>query len=511
MKNSNSRTANSLKNTIFGISSQVLIVLMNFVVRTVFIHYLSIEYLGVNGLFTNILTLLSLAELGFGSAMIYSMYKPVANDDHRKIAALMNLYKKVYISMGFAIAGMGLILLPFLDNIIKKSPNVEHLTFIYLLFLLNTVVSYFFAYNRSIITAHQKEFILSNFKLYINILRAVLQILILVITQDFIFYLCVQILCTLLENVLITIKANRLYPYLNKFKNERLESSEKKTIWINVKALVIYKLGSTVMDGMDNIIIAAYIGFATVGMLSNYTLILGSLAIVISQFTNAITASVGNFVAKESGERQEFLLKVITFANFIIYGFSFICLVSLLNPFIDLWIGNEYNLDMKIVFIIALNWYILGMMNSIWTFRSTMGLFIHGRYRPAVSAVINLCLSLYLVNYLGLLGVLVATTITRVITNVWFDPLIVYKHGLNKSVFSYYIIWVKYLIIAVLSIFMIQYIFIFIPEINLISFLLKILICFVVIGCTFISLFFKTVEFGYLVTSVKSIIKKKYN
>lgn len=506
MKNPNSRTANSLKNTIFGVTSQVLIVLLNFGVRTVFIHYLSIEYLGVNGLFTNILTLLSLAELGFGSAMIYSMYKPVANDDQRKIAALMNLYKKVYIFIGLAVAILGLMLLPFLDNIIKEPPDVEHLTFIYLLFLLNTVVSYFFAYNRSIITAHQKEFIISKFKLYINILRAILQILILVITQDFIYYLYVQILCTLIENVLITLKAKRLYPYLKKYKKERLETSEKQTIWNNVKALVIYKLGSTVMDGMDNIIIAAYIGVAAVGKLSNYTLIMGSLAMVVVQFTNAITASVGNFIAKESGERQEFLLKVITFANFIIYGFSFISLVSLLNPFIELWIGKEYLLDMDIVFISALNWYIFGMMNSIWTFRSTMGLFVYGKYRPLVSAVINLFLSIYLVNYLGLFGILVATTITRLITNVWFDPFIVYKHGLRKSVFTYYFIWLKYLSIVIASIAIIQYIFSFINDVTICSFILKILICIIIITIIFISLLFRTEEFKYL----KELLKRIY-
>ncbi|QBP42007.1 sugar translocase [Paenisporosarcina antarctica] len=437
------------------------------------------------------------------------MYKPVANNEHRKIAALMNLYKKVYIIIGFVVIALGLILLPLLNNIYKEQPNVENFTLIYLLFLLNTAVSYFFAYNRSIITAHQKEFILSKFKLYINILRAILQILILLITQDFIFYLSIQILCTLLENVIITIKANRLYPYLKKYKKERLESSEKKNIWTNVKALVIYKLGSTVMHGMDNIIIAAYIGIATVGKLSNYTLILGSIEIVVSQFINAITASVGNFVAKESVERKEFLLKVITFSNFIIYGFSFVCLVSLLNPFIELWIGNDYILEMEIVFIIALNWYIFGMMNSIWTFRSTMGLFVHGKYRPAVSAVINLSLSLYLVDDFGLFGVLVATTITRVITNVWFDPMIVYKYGLKKNVLTYYIVWLKYLMVALANIMVIQYIFKFIEETTILSFLLMVFICISVTGVIFSGLFFKTREFKYLVIIAKGLIKNR--
>ncbi|WP_017380778.1 lipopolysaccharide biosynthesis protein [Paenisporosarcina sp. TG-14] len=511
MENKNSRTANSLRNTVFGMISQVLIVLLNFGVRTVFIHYLSIEYLGVNGLFTNILTLLSLAELGFGSAMIYSMYKPVAEENKRKIAALMNLYKKVYIFIGLTVAGLGLLLVPFLDNMIKETPNVDKLTFIYLLFLLNTVVSYFFAYSRSIITAHQKEYIVSKVKLYTNIFRAVLQIVILVLTQDFILYLGIQIVSTLLENIVISIKAKHLYPYLKKYKKERLDASDKKNIWTNVKALVIYKLGSTVMDGMDNIIIAAYIGVAAVGKLSNYTLILGSVAMVVLQFTNAITASVGNFIVKENGERQEFLLKTITFANFIIYGFSFICLVSLLNPFIELWIGKEYILGMDIVFIVSLNWYIFGMMNSIWTFRSTMGLFVHGKYRPAVSAVINLILSIYLVRFWGLFGVLVATSITRIITNVWFDPLIVYKHGLKKGVISYYFLWVKYLLVAMLNIVLIQYLFSFIHEVTILSFLFMILICISVISVIFIAVFIKTVEYIYLATSIKNLILQKFN
>ena len=251
----------------------------------------------------------------------------------------------------------------------------------------------------------------------------------------------IQIICTFAENYLVSRKADKLYPYLKEYKKEKLEKSEIKTIFNNVKALMIYKLGSTILDGTDNIIISAFLGVAWVGKLSNYTLILGALSMVTYQFTNAVTASVGNFIVKESKERQEFLLKTITFANFLIYGFSFVCLVTLMNPFIELWIGKEYLLDMQTVFIISLNWYIFGMMNSIWTFRSTMGLFVHGQYRPAISAIINVVISLMLVEQMGLLGVLLGTTITRFVTNVWYDPLIVYKHGLQKSVKNYYFNW----------------------------------------------------------------------
>jgi O-antigen/teichoic acid export membrane protein len=506
--NTSSRTINSFRNTLIGITAQIINIILSFITRTVFIKYLSIEYLGVNGLFTNILTVLSLAELGFGTAMIYSLYKPLAQNDYKSITALMNFYSKVYKIIGFAIGILGLALIPALDIIIKDQLNIEHLSLIYVLFLANSITSYFFAYKRSIIITDQRDYILSQYKLYFSIIKALLQILVIVLTKSFIIYLLVQIFSVFAENFFVSLKADKLYPYLKTNKQVKLEKTEKKSIWNNVKALMIYKLGSTVLDGTDNIIISAFLGVIWVGKLSNYTLIVGSLSMIVLQFTNAIAASVGNFIVKESEERQESLLKTITFANFIICGFSFVCLYILINPFIYLWIGSDYLLSQETVFIISFNWYIFGMMNSIWTFRATMGLFVYGKYRPAISAIINVIVSILLAKPMGLFGVLLGTTITRFTTNVWYDPLVVYKYGLQKSVKSYYYIWLKYLAVVLVDIALISYISGYLPVSTITTFVIQMIICVVFTPITFLMIFGRTEEFKYLYKMAKMVATK---
>lgn len=453
--NKRGRVENSIKNSIFGVVVQGTNVLLGLLVRTFFIRCLSQEYLGVNGLFSNILTMLSLAEMGIGTAIIYNMYKPVADGDEIQIARLMNFYRHAYSIIGFVVALCGLCVTPFLGDIIKDQPNIPNINIIYLLFLSNTVLSYFFAYKRSIFSADQRERVLHFFRLVFYILRSILQIIILVLYQDFIAYLVVQILCTFLENISVSIFADREYTFLKKYKKFRLEKKDTKKMIEDIKALFIYKIGSTVLDGTDNIIISAFDGVVSVGLLSNYSLVTSSVQLLLSQVTASLTGSVGNYVAQESKEKHELLLNRLTFFNFVIYGGSFVVLMTCLTPFVEVWAGSNYVLDFFVVFVHCLNMYIYGMMNSIWTFRSTMGLFVYGKWRPLISAVINIVVSILLAYKFGLLGVLLGTTITRLTTNVWYDPYIVYKHGIKKSVARYYLQWVKYLVICcVLTVFL---------------------------------------------------------
>lgn len=507
--NKSSRTLNSVRNTLMGITNQIIVLLLSFVTRTVFIHYLGIEYLGVNGLFINILNILSLAELGIGSAIIYSMYKPLADKDTKTISALMNFYAKVYMFIGLFIGLIGLSLIPFLDLIIGNQTIDENLVIIYLLFLFNTIVSYFFIYKRSIIEADQKQYIISKFQLYFNIIKYLFQIIVIIYTQNFIFYLIVQTLTTFCENLFISKKADKMYPFLRKYKKERLNIEEKKSIWKNIKALMIYKVSGTLLDGTDNIIISVYVGIVWVGKLSNYTLLLGALSSFAGQFTQGIIASVGNFIAKESKEKQEFLLRVITLGHFFIFGFSFIFLYLFLNPFIELWIGDEYVLNNETVFVLSFNWYIMGMLSSMWIFRSTMGLFVYGKYRPLITAVINIIASIYLAKFMGITGVLLGTTIARVTTNVWFDPLIIYRYGLEKSVKNYYYTGLKYLLVVLINMGVLSFLLQNISGENYIIFIVKILISIIVVTFSFWVIFSRTEEFKYLVKTIKEILIKR--
>ena len=449
--NEKSRTSNVLLNSVVGVLVQVGKILMSFLVRIIFIQYLSKEYLGISGLFSNILTILSLAELGVGGAIEYSLYKPVAERDYRTIAALIALYRKTYLVIGCVICGVGLLLIPLLPLLIRDADAIRDVPLIYTLYLLNTFISYFSAHKRSIFVADQRERVLSRYKLFFVFLMSAGQCAILVLTHNFLLYLTVQLLCTIGENLYVSIRADREYPFLKEHRDARLPASEIRPIVQNVKSLMIYKVGSTALDGSDNIILSAFEGLDWLGKLSNYTLIVSSINTLMVQLMTTLCASVGNYIARESSEQHEGLLRKTSMYAFCLFGASSVCLVCLSSPFIRLVFGEDYVLSAEAVLVLVLNYYIYGMMNPVWTFRNTMGLFAHGKYRPLVSAVINIVVSIVLAKLIGPVGVLLGTTITRISTNLWYDPYIVYKHGLRTSPLPFYGLWIKYLAITAAS------------------------------------------------------------
>ena len=311
-----SRTKNTIRNVKTGAIVQMINKIMAFVVRTVFIKMLNTEYLGVNGLFTNVLTILSFAELGIGTAIIFNMYKPVAENDKEKIKSLMKLYKKSYNMIGIIVFILGLCVIPFMNIIIKDVPNIkENLIVIYLLFLFNTASSYFFTYKKSIIYAHQKQCIIDNIDSIFYLTKSILEIIFLMLTKNFIVYLIIQILGTFIENIIIAIKADKMYPYLKEKDVKQLSKSESKNIFENVKSLVIYKFGGVIMNGTDNILISSLVNVSTVGLSSNYTLIINSIKAIIVSALNGVTASVGNLNAVGKPKQKEKVFYQITFVN----------------------------------------------------------------------------------------------------------------------------------------------------------------------------------------------------
>lgn len=452
--NDESRLVNSLRNTMFSIIGQGASILLSFAVRFVFIRCLQTEYLGLNGLFTSVLSILSLAELGVGTAIVYSMYKPIAERDEEKISILMRLYSKVYAVIGTVVAVLGVLISPFLGSLIKDMPDLPGLQGIYFIFLFDTVASYFLGYKRSLITADQRESVLSVNHLLFMAVKGVAQIASLLLLKNFHIYLFIQVACTVGENIRVAFLVNKLYPFLKKHrKAPRLPAEEKKTIVENVKALFIYKAATVLLGGIDNLIISSQIGVICVAMYSNYTLVVNSLFNVINMVTTSITASIGNFVATETKDSQKGLFEKVVFVVFLLFGFAAVCLCALLNPFVELYCGKELLLSNNAVVIIVVNFFIVGMMSPIWTFRSTMGLFIYGRWRPVISAVLNFVLSMLFAQWWGIEGVLIATAVSRITTNLWFDPYIVYKKGWGKSPKEYYLLFLKYTLIVVLAAF----------------------------------------------------------
>lgn len=505
-----SRISNSIRNFLYGIISQLVTLILNFLVRTFFIKYLSIEYLGINGLFTNVLTVLSLAELGFGTAMVYSMYKPLATKSIRELQALMNLYRKVYVVIGLIVLLLGLSVVPFLDYIIKDTSAIDNIQGIYLIFLANSVVSYFFAYKQSVLHADQKSYICSKYRFLFAFVKSVLQIISLVLFESFILFLFIQVLLTILENMFLCLMVNRMYPFLKYSNKEKVEKEELYRIKKDVKALVLSKISFVILKGTSNIIISMTAGVVWVGYYSNYILITGAVIMVLSQLSTAITGSIGNFVTKESKERHYELFKKVDFMNFWLYGFSTICLVVLFNPFISLWIGDEYTLSFACVAIISINFMLEGFLNSLWTFRTTMGLFTQGKYRPLFSAFINIAISIFLGYKYGLIGVLLGTTFSRLFVNVWFDPYVIFKYGFDKKVFNYYIRYIKrlLLIVIVVSLLMLFDILILKSSVSIASFCLLTIVVFVFTNSMFFLFYRKEKECVYFVDLIKKNVSK---
>lgn len=505
-----SRTANSIRNIMTGFMGQGIQLILGFVNRLVFIRCLNAEYLGVNGLFTNILSMLSLAELGIGTAIVYELYRPLAEKDEDKIASLVKIYKKAYCGIGFFIAIIGLGLIPFLNILIAEPPKInENLVLIYCIFLFNTASSYFFSYKSSVLTADQKNYLVVGINYIVVFIQSILQIVILLATKNFILYLICQSAGTLIYNIIISRVADARYPSIRKKNIKPLEEKDRKDLFKNIKALVIIKIGGVLVNSTDNIIISSIKGLAATGLNSNYTLLTNTLNSILQQLFNGITASVGNLNAIEKKEKKKSMFKVINFLNFWLFAWATIAFIILANDIITICFGTRYLLNQNIVIISAINFYVVGMQNAVWTYKTTMGLFDYGKYLVAGTGIINIILSIVLGKQWGLFGILLATLISRMITNVWYDPYAVFKYGFKEKPVEYLEIYVKYVVIGIITFFITKIISESLSMTLFITFIWKLTCCIIIPNILFIIIFFKKEEMKYLKIKIKNILKMR--
>lgn len=480
-----SRTEHSIKNVKTGLIVQFINRIMVFVVRTFFIKCLNTEYLGVHGLFANILTILSFAELGIGTAIIYNMYKPVAEEDKEKVKSLMKLYQQSYNIIGIVVFVLGLLVIPFMGYIVKDVPNIkENIIFIYLLFLINTSVSYFFTYKKSIIIAHQNQSIINKIDTIFYIFRGILEIIILVMTRNFILYLLIEIIMTIAENIAIAIKANKMFPYLKEKNVQKLDKEERKGIFDNVKSLVVYQFGSVVMNGTDNILISSLVNVNTVGLCSNYTMIINAIKSVIQTALNGVTASIGNLNATGSQEQKEKIFYQLTFIDYIIYSFCAIAFIVLLNPFIEIWLGSKYVLVLSVSIALSTSFFIDGMRQPGFAYRTTLGLFNKSKMTPYIGTITNIILSILLCKVMGVAGIFVATCIAQLASYSWIDPYLIHKYEFKTSVWKYYR---KYMIYAI-------------------TFIIEMIICLLISNLININLYIDFLINGLIVVIIPNIL-----
>ena len=423
----------------------MLSILMGFFTRWMFIALLGKEYLGVSGLFTNVLSLLSLANLGFDTAIIYSLYKPLAEGDIVAVKGYMSVYKRVYRAVGVAVFVLGCILMPFLPHLINGTVTIpENIYIIYFLFLLQSASSYFFSYKQSLLTASQQSRINSLYHSIFMVLRNLSEMIVLFFFHAYIPTLLCIIIFQLAENVWIAKVTDKKFPFLTDSSVGKISSEQKNALKENVRSLFLYKISGTIISSTDNILISKFQGLASVGLYSNYVYIVDVIRTFLSYIFYSMTASIGNYNATESKEANEKMYYNIFFASFWLYGFTGICLGVLLNPFISLWIGEDYLLPNWTVFIIVVNYYTAGVQYASTTYREVTGLFKVGKYRPLIAAAINVAVSILLAYPLGISGILLGTIISRLCVYFWYDPYIIHKTMFVRNLKYYFAIYLLY-------------------------------------------------------------------
>lgn len=495
------RVQNSKKNLIMNVISQVITLILSFVSRSVFISTLGVDYLGVNGLFLNILSVLSLAELGVGTAIVFSMYRPLVDHDERKLAALTGYYKKLYNIIAVIVLCVGLCIFPFLDYIVNLDSPIPNVKYYYLMFLAEAVSSYLLIYKTSIIQADQKGYILTRNRAIANIITVVLQIVVLVLTQDYILYLVIHIAIPLLCNIYNSRAAVKMYPYINL--KEELPKEEKKNIWTNIKSMFLYKIGGVILNNIDNILISIIISTTVVGLYSNYSMIISRITTFASLIFTSVQASLGNFNVNADKEKQLHIFKVLSMISFWVYGFCSVCFCVLFQDFITIWLGDAYLLDYDVMLIAVANFYFQGVLYPVWCFRQTTGLFRDTKYTMLAASAVNLILSIVLGNVWGLFGILFATAIARLTTNLWFDPMVLFRKYFKEPVWKYYVREILQFVGLCCVIFLSMFVFHLLDNMNIyIRFIIELIYCILVPNMFMILYYFKKPEFKYVLQKV---------
>lgn len=506
-----SRTIHATKNISMAMVSKFTEQLLNFVVRTIFIKCLSVEYLGINGLFSNILSFLSLAELGVGSAIVYLLYKPIADNDVKQIKMYMRAYKQMYRIIGVVVFTIGIALTPFLDFFITERPDIpENLEFIYILYIIKTVSTYFFAYKQSIFNASQKGWIVTRNTAIFSCIRAVFEIIFLTTTRSFIIYLLIAVVINYAQNIFIAHLANKAYPFLKEKNNEKLPSAEMKKIAKNVGAMFSHKIGAVVLNSSDNLILSKFVGLVTVGIYSNYSTILTIVKTVLWTAFDAVAPSVGNLCARGDTDQEYAIFRGIQLMNLWISGFCTIALGVLINPFITLWIGEEYLLSQATVWAIIISYYVQTNMKAIDMFRSATGLFYNDRYVPIFQCVINVVVSIIMVHYWGVAGIFVGTTSSILLTRFWVEPYMVYRHIFHKPLYKYFLDYIKCGIVTLVALGITYYVSSLLPGSGIFTFILRMFCCAIIPNLVYLLVYFKTPEFKFLLEKVWQIIGSKF-
>lgn len=447
-----SRTEFATLNTSIALAIQPFSVILGFINRTVFVSYLGITYLGLSSYLASIISILSLAELGVAEAMSYALYSPLAKNDHGKINALMILYRKLYSIIGVAILILGAISSLFFPYMIKNYMINSELYWIYFIFVFNASSGYFFSYKRTLLYVDQRNYIVNLLNFGLNTLRVFLQIAVIVFTQNFIFYLLIESVLNIINNVLLSRIVDRLYNYLYNEEITPINQEEKDKFIRNIKGNMLGSIGEKVVFQTDSILMAKFISLAAIGIYGNYTYVLGFVGMILSTVINSVVASIGNLVHSENTTVSDTLrfLKKFQFITFSMTYFGSIGYLLFIHPFMLIWLGDSNSFNLLIEILIVINFFLTIYRKPSLILISVHGLSYEQNKKVIAEILLNIFLSLYflIVLDLGVAGILLGTIGSTILTCSWYEPYSVFKYGLKASSKEHFKMMLRHFIVA---------------------------------------------------------------
>lgn len=481
---------------VFGVILRCHQIIIPFLMRTAMLYMMGVQYLGLNSLFTSLLQVLNLAELGVGSAMIYSMYRPIAEDNQTQICALLRLYRLYYRIIGLAVLGLGLLFLPFLPALVKSDvPNDLSLTILYLLNLGATVLTYWlFAYRTSLLQAHQREDLVSKVGLITSSIQYFLQLLVIIFLKNYYLYLTVSLVTQVLNNIIVALVSKRIYP---EYKPQGSLSKESRAdINQRIRDLFTAKLGGVIVNSADTIVISAFLGLTALAVYQNYFFIISAVTSFIAIIFAACTAGIGNSLVVETPQKNYRDLQKFTFIIVWISGFCACCFLCLFQPFMRLWVGSELMLDFGAVICLCIYFFVYEINQMLNMYKDASGIWHKDRFRPLTTALSNLFLNLLLVNHWGIYGVILSTVLSTVFVGMPWLLHNLFTHIFNTGNLKGYLsTFFKYIIVVILCCALTYLICTCIPLTGIPEIVTKLLICLFIPNTAFFLVYRKTQEF----------------
>lgn len=505
-----SRTEYSVRNASVAIAARVCAILAGFITRIVFTHTIRQEYVGISSLFSDILNALAFSESGIDTAVSFALYAPIAKGDKERQKSLMYIFRNFCRIAAFFIFAVGILMIPFVNLLVKDYSKNNDLIFVYLLYLMNCAVSYLMAYKKILTEAHQLGYINMIYQMGSLVLQNILQMMVLLFTGNFLLFVSVMSLCTVLNNAAISKKADTLYPYLKDKDVQEIPKKEKNKIYQNIYSMLLHKLGMVSINNTDNILLSVIVGIISNSIYSNYYLIIGSVRQILNQIFRGIIASVGNLGAQENRGHIQKIYEASFFGGQWIFGLSAICIFEIIDIFIEICFGKNYVFSQDVTLILCLNFYFTGMRQATLVFHESLGIFVYDRYKSVAEVLINLVSSILLGRYFGALGVFLGTLTSMIAVSLWIEPYVLYKHYLKTSCSTFFLRYGLYVLITLLLWYGEDVLCRHVSGCLAVICIKRIIICVIVTNLAYLLLYHRTEEFKLLADKGKMLLKRYF-